>query len=268
MADRTFLRIQLGRRLAELRRQAGRTATDAIREGVVRSKAQMSRLENGHRVQLTLANIAALCELYGVTGQGKYVIQQMYLKAEADQEWWEPYSEVMFRNISLLFSLERYADEILIFDTLVNGLFQTEGLVRRIHSAEEPPTRERLVELRMKRQKDFWACDPLPKVQLMMPEFTLASGCDQEQLDWLVELDERPGISIRYLPVSAGPLHRLLGPFTVLRFKNNDPDVVYTESISGARYEDREAAVKAHLDTFTSHIEEQTRPVKEYRNGT
>lgn len=265
MADRTFLRIQLGRRLVEVRKRAGKTALDAIQAGIVRSKAQMSRLENGYRVQLTLANIAALCDLYGLAGQDKYYLQQMYLKAENDEEWWEPYSEVMFRDISLLFSLERYASRIHIFDNLVNGLFQTKGYAEMMHLLERPDIARKKVALRMERQADFWSLASVPQVQLMIPETALLGDCDEKQIKLLVERDRRPGISIRYLPASEGPLPYLKGPFTVIEFEGDDPNVVYSESISGARYEDQPVAVDAHLATFASHFNEHARSIKEFR---
>ncbi|GAB4007808.1 helix-turn-helix transcriptional regulator [Glycomyces albus] len=267
MADRTFLRIQLGRRLVEVRKRAGKTALDAIEAGIVRSKAQMSRLENGYRVQLTLANIAALCDLYGLAGQDKYYLQQMYLKAENDEEWWEPYSEVMFRDISLLFSLERYASRIYIFDNLVNGLFQTERYAEMMHPQGLPDEARKKIALRMNRQADFWSLAEVPQVQLMMPETALLGGCDEEQINLLVERDQLPGISIKYLPASDGPQPYLLGPFTVIGFEGDDPDVVYSENISGARYEDQPVAVEAYLARFTSHFEEQAKPIKEFRRG-
>ncbi|WP_246039460.1 DUF5753 domain-containing protein [Glycomyces buryatensis] len=267
MAEKTFLRIQFGRRLARAREAAGKTAMDAIRAGIVRSKAQMSRLEHGYRVHLTLSNISDLCKLYGLKGNDKHVIEQMYLRAEADEEWWEPFSEVMFRDISMLFSLQSYADRIYVFDNLVHGLFQTEEHARMLHAGAEPESVDKRVELRMQRQREFWSRNPLPEVQLMMRETALLGTCDQQQIDLLVERDRLPNVSIRYLPASDGPWPHLFGPFTVLGFEADDPDVVYSESISGARYEDRPVSVETHLARFVSHFEEQARTIKEFRRG-
>jgi transcriptional regulator with XRE-family HTH domain len=267
MAEKTFLRIQLGRRLMEARKGAGKTGADAVQAGIVRSNSQISRLENGFRTHMTLSNIASLCDLYGLTSQEKYVIQQMFMKAEAEQEWWEPYSEVMFRNIALLFSLERYADKIFIYDTLVNGLFQTENYARMVHRSNDPAAAAKLVDLRMKRQADFWGREPLPEIQLMVCESALHGDCGQDQIDRLCELDQLDNVAVRYVPMVFGPQPSLLGPFTVLRFEGDDPDVVYSESISGARYEDRDEAVEAHLDAFASTIGNSTLPMKEFRRG-
>jgi hypothetical protein len=60
-----------------------------------------------------------------------------------------------------------------------------------------------------------------------------------EQLDYLLTLSERPNVSIRVLPYSAGAHPSLHGAFIVLDFPiERDPGVVYLEDRTGGRYMD------------------------------
>lgn len=264
MSEPTFVSIQLGIRLREFREAKGLSLRDVKAAGMIRNINQLSKLENGLRVMLTTDGIGRLCDLYGTSPEDKYVTQQMFIKAEADEEWWEPYGEVMFENISMLFSLERHASKIFIYDSLVHGLFQTEDYATALHQRDKAEDAKRKVELRMQRQAGFWG-SPVPEVQLMVPESALWGDCDQAQLDRLLERDQLPGVSVRYLPTRTGAPPSLMGPFTVIVFDNGTPDVVYSESISGARYESRNEAVKRYLTTYTPHFDGWARPVKEFR---
>lgn len=264
MSEPTFVSIQLGIRLREFREAAGLTLRDVKAAGMIRNINQLSKLENGLRVMLTTDGIGRLCDLYGTSPEDKYVTQQMFIKAEADAEWWEPYGEVMFQNISMLFSLERHASKIFIYDPLVNGLFQTREYANLLHQRDKAEDAKRKVELRMQRQAGLWE-PPFPEVQLMMPESALWGDCDQAQLDRLLERDQLPGVSVRYLPTREGSPPALMGPFTVILFETGAPDVVYSESISGARYESRDDAVKRHLTRYTPHFEGWAKSVKEFR---
>jgi transcriptional regulator with XRE-family HTH domain len=195
---KTFWSIQVGRRMRTFREAAGVTGAQLVENELVSNESQNSRLESGYGVTLTAKSVGDICDFYGMSAEDKFMTKQMYRRAKEEAEYWEPYSQVMFRDISLLFSLERYAHRFYIYDTLIHGLFQTERHARALHSTNDPASASDHVELRMKRQAEFWGRDPLPGVQLLLPEFAFyGSYFDRHQLDRLIELDERPGIEVR-----------------------------------------------------------------------
>ena len=265
---RKFLLIQVGRIMQDARERAGFTGRDVMEEGHINDAGQLSRLENGYGVTLTLKAIGYLCDFYRMPPNDKYMVQAMYQKAkdEDDPEWLEPYSQVLFRDISLLFYLERDASRLRIYDILAHGLFQTETYARMLHKSDKPAVAEKKIELRMQRQHDFWGRRKARQVELLVPEHALLGECPPEQIDHLIAQDELPGVTVKYLPAALGPRENLPGKFTVIEFDTGDPSVVYSESISGARYEHRKVAVEDHVAAFGVEFDE-ARTIKEFPRG-
>lgn len=263
-----FLLIQVGRIMQDARERAGLTGRDVVEEGHINDTSQLSRLESGYGVTLTLKAIGYLCDFYRMPPNDKYMVQAMYQKAksENDPEWLEPYSQVLFRDISLLFYLERDASRLRIYDILAHGLFQTESYARMIHENDEPSVADKKIELRMQRQRGFWERRKPREVELLLAESALHGKCPPDQIDHLIQQDELSGVSVKYMPTGFGPRENLLGNFTVIEFDTDNPSVVYSESISGARYEHRRGAVQDHVAAFNIEFRE-ARPIKEFPRG-
>lgn len=78
------------------------------------------------------------------------------------------------------------------------------------------------------------------------------------QLSHLLELTELPNVSVRVLPLAAGPFPgAVAGSFVILDFPRNkgrasaEPSVVYSESLTGALYLDKPEEVAAYEATWT-----------------
>jgi len=265
---RKFLLIQVGRIMQDARERAGFTGRDVVDEGHINDTGQLSRMENGFGVTLTQKAIGYLCDFYRMPQNDKFMVQAMYQKAkdEIDPEWLEPYSQVLFRDISLLFYLERGASKLRIYDILAHGLFQTESYARMLHQADKAEVAEKKIGLRMQRQHDFWGRRKARQVDLLIPEHALLGDCPPDQIDHLIAQDELPGVTVKYVPADLGPRENLPGKFTVIEFDTDVPSVVYSETISGARYEHRKVAVEDHVAAFGVEFNE-ARNIKEFPRG-
>ncbi|WP_221447287.1 DUF5753 domain-containing protein [Saccharothrix violaceirubra] len=101
-----------------------------------------------------------------------------------------------------------------------------------------------MVNLRMRRQEALDRVEPVLDVVAIIDEAVLRKeiggpAVAVEQLDYLLILCERPNVSIRVLPNSAGAHPSLHGAFIVLDFPiERDPGVVCLEDRTGGRYRD------------------------------
>jgi hypothetical protein len=101
----------------------------------------------------------------------------------------------------------------------------------------------RRVALRMERQAVLARPDP-PDLEVVLDEAVLRRAIGgsrgmREQLEHLIEMAERPNVTIHVIPFRAGG-HAAGGEaFSLLHFAENDlPDVVYMEHLTGAQYLD------------------------------
>lgn len=131
--------------------------------------------------------------------------------------------------------LERQAAEIRTFEALlVTGLLQTEGYARAIMgSFMGPDVIDDAIAARLRRKEALFRADP-PHVFLVVDEWVLNrvigdTDIMREQLAHLLELCERPNISINVLPHDTEHYVAFSGSFTLLRFADS-PEVAYIEA--------------------------------------
>jgi Domain of unknown function (DUF5753) len=73
----------------------------------------------------------------------------------------------------------------------------------------------------------------------------------RHQLEHLLELGGRPGVTLQVTPLDGPPHHGPGGSFSILRFGATDlPDVVYTEHLNGALYLDKPADVEDYVQVW------------------
>lgn len=108
------------------------------------------------------------------------------------------------------------------------------------------------------RQAELLRRVPPKRLTAIVDENTLTRqiggpDCMRGQIRRLRELADHVHIDLRYLPcrVGAHPAVRSAG-FTILDFiDNEDPDVVYLETLTGARYLERPTEVTRYRGIFT-----------------
>jgi transcriptional regulator with XRE-family HTH domain len=144
-------------------------------------------------------------------------------------DWFRPYPD-----------LEAEANSIRIFGlALIHGLLQTEEYAREIFRTGQTPEKlDQLLATRMKRQEILARSAP-PRLWVVLDEKALR--CDiggpeimKGQLAHLIELAQRPNVTLQIVPDARGSYIGLMGSITLLSF-DEGPDVAYSEGQLGGQ---------------------------------
>ncbi|MFP8885157.1 MULTISPECIES: helix-turn-helix domain-containing protein [Streptomyces] len=265
----TVGQIVLGLRLRDLRERAGKSFEEAARVLSV-TTSTVRRMEKAE-VGLRPLYVKALLESYGVGAEETDAFLALVEKANRPG-WWHRFRSVLPDWFSLYVSLESEADLIRSYEPhCVPGLLQTEEYARALLRTGFPRADEeeldRRVALRMGRQQ-LLAKPDAPRLWAVLDEQVLrrpVGGADvmRAQIDRLVEVCAEPGISLQIMPFSAGPHPGMFGPFQLFRFSYPElPDIVYTESLTGAVYIDERPEVTTYLEALDRMVT-QALPVQD-----
>src|ERR1039458_3162638 len=173
------------------------------------------------------------------------------------QGWWHDYSDVLPNWFEAYVGLEEAATSIRAYEIqFVPGLLQTEEYARAVtllgHANAPADEIDRRVRLRMGRQtlltrphpSHMWAV--LDEAVLRRP--VGRPGVMRAQLKYLLEVADRPNVTIQTIPFQFGGHAAAGGPFSILRFAEPDlPDVVYLEQLTSALYLDKRETVEHYL---------------------
>ncbi|MEU8110855.1 helix-turn-helix transcriptional regulator [Micromonospora sp. NPDC048947] len=257
----TVPRRQLGRLLRQFRNEAGVTL-DAAAEALEYSRQKIWRLECGQG-SVRVLDVKAMCELYGVSPEMTEAMRGLAAETKS-KGWWHAYGDAVPNWFELYVGLESAASRLRGFDeSLIPGILQTKGyadaLIRRgrILSDEE---RERAVQVRLQRQALLVRrLPPAPHLESVLSEAVLrrtvgGPNVMTAQLDHLLRVSELPNVSVRVLPLAAGPHPgAVAGTVMILDFPPTkggraapEPSVVYSESLTGALYLDKPDELAAH----------------------
>ncbi|MFD6423953.1 helix-turn-helix domain-containing protein [Streptomyces sp. NPDC060198] len=254
----TVLRMILGRRLQEMRINAGASLEDAAKALRVQTLT-IRRLEKAE-VALKPLYVEKLLETFGA---GRQEIDEFVEMAEQANRpgWWHSYRDAVPSWFTAYVSLEAGAKTLRTYEPqYVTGLLQTPEYAHAVLRGGLPNGTEeelaRRVELRLRRQS-LLERDDAPTLWVVMEEAVLhrTVGSPQvmrEQLERLLDLSELAHISIDIVPFTAGAHIGACAPFTYFRFEEPElPDIVYSELLSAAVYLDQRADVVAHLEAHS-----------------
>jgi transcriptional regulator with XRE-family HTH domain len=254
----TVLRMVLGRRLQDLRERAGLGYEEAAATLDV-THATIRRMEKAE-VSLKIVYVERLLQTYGVDEPAE-VDAFLALAREANQPgWWHRFRDVLPDWFSAYVSLEGEAALIRCYEPhYVPGLLQTPGYARAVLAAGQPSAApnelDRQVDLRIARQDLLTRADA-PRLWVVMDETVFRrTPADAEvmraQIDRLIEATAQPNITLQVMPFAAGLHPAMYGPFHLFRFRFRElPDIVYTESLTGAAYIDDRNDVSTYLEVF------------------
>lgn len=152
-------------------------------------------------------------------------------------------------NFDMYLGLEQGASKIMSYDAMtVMGILQCRAYAEALLRGHDPGLSDSQVtvrlDLRMRRSLALDRADPRLELIAVIDESVLhreigGPAVLGEQLDYLLSAADRPNVSIRVLPYSAGVHPALHGPFSLLDFPiERDPGVVYLEDRIGGRYRD------------------------------
>ncbi|HEY8527455.1 MAG TPA: helix-turn-helix transcriptional regulator [Acidimicrobiales bacterium] len=220
------------------------------------SGARLSYIENGQQ-NVTLDDLDQLLPLYGVPEDER---PQFREAAERSREkgFWERYdSRVVPDWLAQYIGLEQGAASISCVDPVViPALLQIPEYAAAVIGADVTPRPERqvdeLVKLRMERQAVVTRDDEPAALSAIIDESVLwrtAGGPDVmvRQLEHLVEVAERPNVTIRVVPLDGGIRACMFGTYRLLTFAwPSDPGAVYVEHRDGAMHIEDPVAVDNH----------------------
>ncbi|GGL87301.1 transcriptional regulator [Micromonospora yangpuensis] len=248
----TVPRRQLGRALRQLRTEAGVTL-DGAADALECSRQKVWRIESGLG-SVRGVDVRAMCQLYDASQEltGALVALASETKAKG---WWHAYGDAIPDWFELYVGLEQSASRLRFFyDAMIPGLLQTRDYAHAVYqhrSEVSDEERERLVDIRLQRQALLSRrLPPAPRCGFILSEAALlrvvgSRSAMVNQLRYLQTMSERPNVSIRVLPLTAG-LHRGVeaGTFVMLEFPPGnratpEPPIIYSESWTGALYLDR-----------------------------
>lgn len=241
-------RRQLGRRLRLLREAARKTLEDVELSGIA-SHSKLYRIESG-RTPVRPGDVRELCALYGAPEDALDGLLAL-ARASRTGSWQEDFVDILLPGFGLYVDLEAAATTLQTYDPeLIHGLLQTPDYARAVIEGEPDigkSQRAQRLEVLLARQRAVLDRDPPLRVTHILGEAALTRviGSPEvmtDQLAHLRELDRLGHFEVRILPWNSGA-HLALGrgEFTIMSFTGvADPDVVYVESVTTARYLEEE----------------------------
>lgn len=250
-AGPTVVRIVLGAQLRKLRQERGISREDAGR-AIRGSHAKITRLERG-QVGFKEQDLADLLSLYRVLDEAARAPYFALARQANTSGWWHQYNDVLEGWFELHIGLEEAAELIRTYEVqFLPGLLQTEEyayVVTRLGYPNAPEAKiDRLVALRRERQK-LLTRPHAPTLWAVVDEAVLRRPFGgpkvmRAQLEHLLDVVERPNVTLQVAPFSVGANAVAGSPITILRFAEPElPDKVYLEQLTGAVYLDKQESV-------------------------
>jgi transcriptional regulator with XRE-family HTH domain len=252
----TVRRRRLASELRRIRKEAGLTA-EAVAERLELDPSWVSRIETGRR-RIRPIDLRALLDVYNIHGDAREDLINLARQAR-QRGWWHSYGDAIPEWFQIFVGLEAEASELRSYETeLVPGLLQTpeyyRSYLRADPTASSPEEMDRKIDLRQARQTRL--ADSGLRLWVVMNEAVIrrplgGPATMRAQLRHLVEVSERPNVTLQILPFNAGPHPAMDGGFVVLGFPEApDPDVVYLENPVGSLYLEEPTAVDRYNLVF------------------
>jgi transcriptional regulator with XRE-family HTH domain len=266
----TVLRLRLGAELRELRHRREWSLEDVVGElraieVDIFSISKLNRLENG-KGAVKIQDVRALIDLYQVDNEAQretLLRMAREARAAAPAAWWTDYESVLPSGLSTYVGLEAAAGKLMCFThTLIDGLLQTEDYARATIRAarynDSQQAIDRLVELRMQRQKMLRASPRLDLVTIMDEGALLRQIGGREamraQLRHIVEVCEQlTNVSVLVVPLTQGAYPVMHGMFTLIEPREASPGVApmaYVDSPVGNLYLQRPEQIETFRELF------------------
>ncbi|MGW6790416.1 helix-turn-helix domain-containing protein [Streptomyces chartreusis] len=226
-----YSRQRLARRLRKGREGVGLTQQQ-VAEAFGWSPSKVIRLEGGTK-PVSVPDTMVLLSKYEIAGEEAEQLIEL-AKVARQPSWYASYREIMSPEFEAYLAYEESASIIRDFArNVVPGLLQTEEYAEALFEAFGVPeeTREMRVELRLKRQK---VLDTSTQLFFILDEAALRRQVGSEttmghQYEALVMANERPNVTVLYVPFQAGIYPLFRSPYSIFEFPDGDDLVAYLE---------------------------------------
>lgn len=253
----TVVRRRLSAELRRWRMRAGLTLSDAAGE-LDWSPAKLGHIETGIRKRLSITEVLALLQLYGVTGGQREAILALARQARA-RPWWAEYEDVVSSpyvgNEAGAVAIDTYGG------ALVPDLLQVPEYTALLARARgyDSRTTERMVAAYLNRQENL-ARDTLSRYHALVEEDALQRVTDPRvrhaQLRRMIELAEgHARVTVQLLATSLGPHVGAAGPFAVLEFDEDESSLVFVDTPHGGAIVEAETDVARCQQVWLALVE-------------
>lgn len=252
--------VSLARLRAELRRlrESQRFTQQQVADAMDWSLSKLIRIEGG-RNRISTNDLRVLLNHYGVEPERQAQLLGL-AKDVRGRAWWNQWADVISREYAAYLGYEAVASIIRNFEmTIVPGLLQTKEYAE--HAARgastAPEAVDRIVELRMERQKLF-----LERAESMEAFFIVDESVIRRvvggpevmrgQLKHLRTMAARPNVTLQVIPYSAGLYPRHRRGYALFEFADDPTLVLFIEGAEGDMLfsDSVESKPQEYLDSF------------------
>ncbi|TDB95677.1 helix-turn-helix transcriptional regulator [Actinomadura sp. 7K534] len=231
---------RLARQLRQQREKSGLSMEQAA-AALGWSRPKLLRFETA-KTRPKPSDVEAMLDLYGGDEAAKLALMQL-ARDIRKRGWWSAFNDVLAGSFA---ELEDDATRIRNWQVQsVPGLLQTSDYALALIRIGSPDDSEdvvlRRLQARMARRAILERRNG-PSYNVVLDEAVLrrpVGGAQimARQLDALISAAQKPHVSIRVIPASAGEHACMDGAFVILSFPGDmDPDVVYLEGMGGEIY--------------------------------
>jgi len=249
---------RVGTELRRLREAAGVTTAQAA-ELLSCSPAKISRIENGI-VSVRVVDLRLLLDRYGNQDQEHRAYLERLARESNKRGWWQDYDDTIPPYYADFIGLETDASYIKTWEaTIVPGLLQTPEYARAVMLANpamiSPDKLENFISIRHERQARLEQ-DTDVRLDAVIWEAALITtvGSDEVQrgqLSRLLELMDRPNISVQVLPLEAGDKASMSGSFVMFSFgRERSVSTVFVENLTSSQYLERDQELRGYTLVF------------------
>lgn len=249
---------RVGTELRRLREDAGVTTAQAA-ELLSCSPAKISRIENGI-VSVRVVDLRLLLDRYGDQDQEHRTYLERLARESNKRGWWQDYDDTIPPYYADFIGLETDASYIKTWEaTIVPGLLQTPEYARAVMLANpamiSPDKLENFISIRHERQARLEQGTDV-RLDAVIWEAVLITtvGGDEVQrgqLSRLLELMDRPNISVQVLPLEAGDKASMSGSFVTFSFgSERSVSTVFVENLTSSQYLERDQELRGYTLVF------------------
>ncbi len=249
---------RVGAELRRLRDAAGVTTAQAA-ELLSCSPAKISRIENGI-VTVRMVDLRLLLDRYGDQDQEHRAYLERLARESNKRGWWQDYGDTIPPYYADFIGLESDASYIKTWEpTIVPGLLQTPEYARAVMLANpamvSPGKLENLISIRRERQARLeQSTDARLDAVIWEAALITTVGSDEiqrGQLSRLLELMDRPNISVQVLPLEAGDQASMSGSFVMFSFgSERSVSTVFVDNLTSSQYLELDQELRGYTLVF------------------
>lgn len=251
----TVKKRSLGRLLIRLREEAGMRFTEVCKRTGL-SPTTLASMEKATWVTPNSDHVRVLLDLYGVMGQARDQILQIAFEAR-ERGWWRAkrYLGVFANELP---GYEEGAAQINTYGNVVlPGILQSPtyvDLVTRSAGIDDADEVARHREARLERRRILTRSDAPVALHAVIDENAIVRVAEEarpEQIAQLLEMSERPNVTVQVIPASAGVYPGSGEPFSHMEFAEAEfSDLIYLETSIDDRFLEEDDEVEAFKTRF------------------